>query len=105
MYVDTYTRIMGKTKLTLSVDSDLLKSAKIQLLKKGITLSDYTEEAMRSLVTASIIEDIARTLDIKLSYMSFEDVNSKRVKAPKGQDSASVIREIRDDRADRISGF
>ena len=96
---------MSKTKLTLSVDSDLLKAAKIQLLKKGKTLSDYTEESKRSLITTSIVENVAKALNIKLSNMRFEEVTSKRVNLPPGQDSASMIREMRDDRTNRISGF
>lgn len=77
IYVNTYLCVVTKTKLTLSVDSELLKSAKIQLLKRGKSLSEFTEESMQSLVSLNIISEVAKKLGVSIGYRSFDEVSSK----------------------------
>ena len=103
IYVNTYLCAMTKTKLTLSVDSELLKSAKIQLLRRGKSLSEFTEESMQSLVSLNIISEVAKKLGFSIGYRSFDEVSLKIQKIPAGLDSSTTIREMRDDRKNRLS--
>jgi hypothetical protein len=49
---------MVKTKITVSVEKPVVDNAKLALLKKGRTLSDYIEKSLRSLSTAEILSDL-----------------------------------------------
>ncbi len=43
---------MVKSKITVSIDKSVIENAKLALLKKRWTLSDYIEKSLRSLSTS-----------------------------------------------------
>ena len=49
---------MVKTKITVSVEKPVVDNAKLALLKKGRTLSEYIEKSLRSLSTAEFLSDL-----------------------------------------------
>ncbi len=94
---------MVKRKLTLSVDDELLKNARVRLVGKGESVSKAVEDLFRS-IGDSWIEDLARQFGVKLRYISSEEVIRRRGKIRTGLNSTKVLREMREDREKRILG-
>ncbi len=90
---------MPKTKLTLSIDRDVIKDAKSQAILTDTSLSDLVETFLKS-VGRSWVDELRLKLGIKERYVSYEDIIKRR---PKGYFSERVIRSMRDDRSNRIS--
>ena len=59
---------MVKTKITVSVEKPVVDNAKLALLKKGRTLSDYIEKSLLSLSTAEILSDLCKELNLDCEY-------------------------------------
>ncbi|PSN83861.1 hypothetical protein B9Q01_03240 [Candidatus Marsarchaeota G1 archaeon OSP_D] len=93
---------MVKTKITVSVDKSVVDNAKIALLKKGKTLSEFIEKSLRSLSTAQILDDICRELDLNCEYVSYEEVERKRPDLRGKTTSEVEVREIRRERLSRL---
>ena len=92
---------MPRAKVTLSVDEEVLREARPNMVKKGVSMSAAFEEALKSFTTKYELTKLAEALGIKVEYVSYEDVIRRR---KKGGDSGKLIRRMRDDRANRISG-
>jgi hypothetical protein len=90
---------MSKLKLTLSVDEELLKEARANMIKSGLSLSSTFEELLKSF-TKYGLEDISKEIRIEIKYTSFEDIARKR---GTGKDSGKLIRAMRDGREGRLS--
>ena len=90
---------MSKSKLTLSVDEELLNEARANLIKSGFSLSSTFEELLKSF-TKYGLEEISKELGIEIKYMGFEDIAKKR---GAGKDSGKLIREMRNGREGRLS--
>jgi hypothetical protein len=99
-YVYTYIISMGKTKVTLSVDEELLRESKAYLAEKNLTVSGTLEKALSELAVSVFVGKVAASIEKKLDYVGYDQVPRKR---PKGKDAAKVIREIRGERASAIS--
>lgn len=99
MYLRIYIS-MARTKVTLSVDQELLREAKSTTVKHGITLSSAFETLLKSF-TKREIEEVADALGISIKYVSLEDV-VKRRKA--GWNAGRAVREMRDARAQSLLG-
>ena len=92
---------MAKIKLTLSIDEEVLSKAKVRTAAGKKSISEMVEELLES-VGGSFSEEIKR-LGLKEKYVSFEEVTRKRKKS--GLSAGAVIRELRDERAKKISGY
>lgn len=90
---------MGKTKVTLSVDDDLLRESKAYLAEKNLTVSGTLEKALSEISISSVVERMATSLGGKLGYIGYEQVPRRR---PKGKDAAKTVREARGERANAI---
>jgi hypothetical protein len=91
---------MGKVKVTLSVDDDLLRESKAYLAEKNLTISGTLEGALSEMTTSSLVEKMAAKLITRLEYVGYEEVARKR---PRGRDASKAIREARHARAEAVS--
>ena len=91
---------MGKTKVTLSVDEELLRESKAYLAEKKLTVSGTLEKALSEMAVSGFVEKVAANVGVKLGYVGYDQVPKKR---PKGKDAAKIIRETRGERASAIS--
>ncbi len=89
---------MSKTKLTLSIDRDIIKEAKAQAILTDSSISDMVENFLRSM-GRSWADSLREGLGIKRRYVSYDDVIKRR---PKGLNAAKLVRAIRDERANSI---
>ncbi len=55
---------MPRSKITLSVDQELLKEAKGVLAREGVSISSVVEEALESLITSKLFEEMAKRLGL-----------------------------------------
>ena len=94
---------MVKTKITVSVEKPVVDNAKLALLKKGRTLSEYIEKSLRSLSTAEFLSDLCKDLNIDCGYMSGEDVENNRPDLTGRVESEKEVREMRNERISRLS--
>ena len=94
---------MVKTKITVSVEKPVVDNAKLALLKKGRTLSDYIEKSLRSLFTMVILGDLCRELNLDCGYISGEDVERNRPDLARSVYSEKEVREMRNERVSRPS--
>jgi hypothetical protein len=94
---------MVKTKITVSVEKPVVDNAKLALLKKGRSLSDYIEKSLRSLSTAEILSDLCEELNLDCGYMSGEDVERNRPDLTGRVYSEKEVREMRNERISRLS--
>ena len=89
---------MGKSKVTLSVDEELLREARGWLAERDLTISGTLEQALSEVSASALAERVAERLGGgKLQYVGFEDVRRRR---PRGLDAARAVREARDARAE-----
>jgi hypothetical protein len=93
---------MVKKKITVSVDKNVVDTAKIALLKKGRTLSDFIEKSLRSLSTAQTLDDLCRELGLNCKYVGYEEVERKRPDLRGKVASEVEVREIRRERFSRV---
>lgn len=93
---------MVKTKITVSIEKPVVDNAKLALLKKGKTMSDYIERALRSLSTSEILKDICEELNLNCKYVTGEEVERQRPDLTGKVLSELEVREMRDDRSSRL---
>jgi hypothetical protein len=91
---------MGKTKLTLSIDKEVIKAAKTQALLKDSNISSLVETFLKS-IGESWVDELMEKLGVRRGYVSYEDVMKNR---PRGSDAGKVIRALRYGREKRILG-
>jgi hypothetical protein len=91
---------MGKTKVTLSVDEELLRESKAYLAEKNMTISGTLEKVLSEMAVSGFVEKVAANLGEKPGYIGYDQVPGKR---RKGRDAAKVVREARGERASAIS--
>ncbi len=87
---------MGRRKLTLSIDEDLLKEVKSIFTRKGVSISRVVEEFLESMMASKWLEELANAL----GYESLTPLDPFKipVNRPDGVDAAKVVRELRDGR-------
>jgi hypothetical protein len=92
---------MGKTKVTLSVEEELLREARAYLVERHQTISGTLERALSEISSSVLYDRIATSLGgRRLEYVGYQDVPRRR---PKGKDSARAVREARDARSKAVS--
>jgi len=94
---------MARTKITVSVEKEVIDSAKLALLKKKKALSSYIENSLRSLSTSEVLNDICKELNLNCGYVSGEDVERERPDFKGKAHSEAILREIRNERVSRLS--
>ncbi len=93
---------MVKTRITVSVKKSVVDNAKRALSKKGRTLSDYVETALRSLSTSEILHDMRRELNFHCEYISWEYIEKNRPDLTDKVHSETEVRKMRNDRVLRL---
>lgn len=104
--LNTGSRIYGymvKTKITVSVEKQVVDKAKLALLKKRGTLSNYIESSLRSLSTSEMLNNICMELNLDCGYISGEGVERKRPDLTSKVHSGTIVREMRNERVSRLS--
>ena len=88
---------MGRRKLTLSIDEDIIKEVKRVFAGKGFSISRVVEEFLKSTMTSKWLEELANTLGYKnLMPLDPSKIPENR---PDGMDAAKIVRELRDGRS------
>ncbi len=91
---------MVKTKLTLSIDEELVREAKAYLARRKQAVSSAVEGFLVSLVTVGAVEKIMDELSIERKFVSYDEVVKNR---PAGGDAGKVVRGQRDEREKSLS--
>ncbi len=94
---------MVKTKITVTVDRQVVDNAKLALLKERRTLSDFIENSLRSLSVTEFLNNICTELNLDCGYTSSEDVERMRPDLTGKIYSENILREIRNERNSRLS--
>ena len=94
---------MVKTKITVSVERQVVDNAKLALLKERRTLSDYIENSLRSLSVTEVLNDICTELNLDCGYTGSEDVERMRPDLKGKVYSENILREMRNKRNSRLS--
>ena len=94
---------MVKTKITVSVEREVVDNAKLALLKERRTLNDYIENSLRSLSVREFLNDICTGLNLDCGYTSSEDVERIRPDLTGKIYSENILREMRNERNSRLS--
>ncbi len=94
---------MVKTKITVSVEKPVVDNAKLALLKKGRTLSEYIEKSLRSLSTTEILVDLCSELNLDCGYINGEDVERNRPDLTGRMNSEKEVRKMRNERTSHLS--
>ncbi len=91
---------MGKRKVTLSIEEEVLREAKVVANLEGKSLSGLVEEYLESLATSRWLERLAASLGVeRLEPTSENEIPSWR---PEGFNAAQAVRETRRSREERI---
>jgi len=91
---------MGKRKVTLSIEEEVLREAKVVASLEGKNLSRLVEEYLESLGASWWLERFAASLGVeRLEPTSEDEIPSRR---PEGFDVAQDLREARKSREKRI---
>ena len=91
---------MGKRKVTLSIEEEVLREAKVVAGFEGKSLSGLIEEYLENLAMSRWLESLAAGLGVeRLEPTSENEIPSQR---PEGFDSAQVVREARRSREEMI---
>ena len=91
---------MGKRKVTLSIEEEVLREAKVVASLEGKSLSGLVEEYLESLAASRWLERLAASLGVeRLEPTSEDEIPSRR---PEGFNAAQAVREARRSREERI---
>ena len=92
---------MTKTKVTLSIDKQVVSQAKVALAKKGENMSEEVERFLEALSGSGDMDKMLGVLGIQRRRVGSEEIEKSR---PKGLDAAEAVREMRNARKESISG-
>ena len=94
--------MVRKVKVTLSLREDLVKRAKSRLALESRSLSDLVEEFLATYDTLELLDQLCGLLGLEKRFYTSSEVKAGR---PLGLKAEDVVRELRDERAERISGY
>ena len=91
-----------KVKVTLSLREDLVRRTRSRLALEGRSLSDLVEEFLASYDTIELLDQLCELLGLEKRFYTSSEVKAGR---PLGLKAEDIVRELRDERAKRISGY
>ena len=94
--------MVRKVKVTLSLREDLVKRAKSRLALESRSLSDLVEEFLAAYDTLEFLDQLCELLGLEKRFYTSSEVKAGR---PPGLKAEDIVRELRDERAKRISGY
>ncbi|GBC70035.1 hypothetical protein HRbin01_01743 [archaeon HR01] len=90
----------GKVKLTLSVRGEIARRAKSRLALEGRSLSELVEEFLSLYDELGFLDELCRDLNLEERFYTSVEVETDR---PGGPGAEKIVREIRDERSERLS--
>lgn len=90
----------SKVKLTLSLREEVVRRAKSRLALEGRTLSEVVEDFLSLYDEVGFLDELCKDLNIEGRFYTSVEVEADR---PKGPGAEKVVREIRDERSERLS--
>ena len=93
---------MAKTKITVSIEKPVVDNAKLALLKKGKTMSEYIERSLRALSTSEMLNDLCEELNLNCNYIAGEEVKKQRPDLTGKVMSEMEVRGMRNERNSRL---
>lgn len=93
---------MVKKKITVSIEKPVVDNAKLALLKKGKTMSEYIERSLRALSTSEILNDLCKELNLNCKYVAGDEMEKQRPNLTGKVLSEMEVREIRNERNSRL---
>ncbi len=86
----------NKRNVTLSVDEDIVKNAKISLLLSNTTMSHVLEEVLKSKIMTNTISSLASDLGIILVRINPYNIPKLRPKVTKDFSINETVKQIRE---------
>jgi len=91
-----------KIKITLSLREDLVKRARSRLALESRSPSDLVEEFLVAYDMLEFLDQLCELLGFEKRFYTNSEVKASR---PSGLEAEDIVRELRDERAKRISGY
>jgi len=91
-----------KIKVTLSLREDLVRRTKSRLALESRSLSDLVEEFLATYDTLEFLDRLCESLNLKKRFCTGSEVKADR---PLGLKAEDVVRELRDERTNRVSRY
>ena len=95
-------KLVKKVKVTLSLREDLVKRVKSRLALESRSLSDLVEEFLATYNTLELLDQLCELLGLEKRFYTSYEVKAGRSPGLKAED---IVRELRDERVKRISGY
>lgn len=93
-------RVGERVKVTLSLRGDLVRKVKSRLAIEGKNLSEVVEEFLQMYEQSELLDKICEELGVERKFLTSFEIKSQR---PRGLRAEEVVREIRDERSERLS--
>ena len=94
--------MVKRIKVTLSLREDLVKKAEDRLASEGKSLSDLIEELLAMYDTLELLDRLCESLGLGKKFYTSSEVKASR---PSGLKAEEVVRELRNGRVERVSGY
>ena len=105
IYVNTDTptekTLARKVKVTLSLREDVVRRAKSKLAIEGRSLSDAVEEFLQTYDELDFLDKLCESLGLESRFYTSSEIKSNR---STGLKTEEVVREVRDERSNDLSG-
>ena len=102
LYVVWVIRLGGRVKVTLSLRGDLVRKVKSRLAMEGKNLSEVVEEFLQMYEQSELLDKICEELEMERKFLTSFEIRSQR---PRGLRAEELIREMRDERSERLPGY
>ncbi len=93
---------MGKIRVTVSLDEEVVKKAKAKLAREGGNLSQLVEALLAMSDPLHVVDSLIEGLRLDKRIYSNQEIVVDR---PEGYDAGTIVREIRDEREKNILGY
>lgn len=90
-----------KVKVTLSLREDVVRRAKSKLAMEGRSLSDAVEEFLLIYDELDFLDKLCESLGLESRFYTSSEITSNR---STGLKTEEVVREVRDERSNDLSG-
>lgn len=93
---------MRRVKVTLSLREDLVRRVKSRLAIENRSFSEVVEELLQSYDQSDLLDKLCEELNFEKRFLSSSDIKAKR---PRGLKAEEIVREVRDERSERLSRY